>query len=284
MQYGSLLGALKTALLWCTFDTSRKSHVFVCGAPRSGTTLLKAILENHSQLCGPTYESTGIFSNLDFYRDQWWGQTGLDSTEVRRILGDSKNIIEVYDSVAMRVCQEKESARFVDKMPWPPRRYRLRYVASRFEGAQWIHIVRDGRDCYCSARNHPHVPQSKTVTSFAEYWQSCVIGHEERIPDEQKHTIRYEDLCRRPSVVMGEVMDAVGLDFEKKQIEPSSRSGYDDGAQGAHRRLQEPISDRSVGRWKEEIDNEEVALFQRHAGQALRRFGYGGASHKNGLG
>jgi hypothetical protein len=278
MRYESLLGVLKTASQWCTLDTSQEGHVFVCGAPRSGTTLLKAVLENHSQLCGPTYESTGVFSNLDFYRDQWWGQTGLSSPEIHEIIEDTKNIIEFYDNLAKRMCEKKKATRFVDKMPWPPGPYRLRYVASKFEGAQWIHIVRDGRDCFCSAQNHPHVPQSKTAASFAKYWRSCVAEHEKRISDKQKFTIRYEDLCRQPSMTVESVMNAVGLDFEKKQVEPGSRRDYDDGAQGAHRRLQEPISDRSVGRWKEELGSEKLTLFQRYAGEALRRFGYGSGS------
>jgi hypothetical protein len=69
-------------------------------------------------------------------------------------------------------------------------------------------------------------------------------------------------------------MDFVGLDFESRQVEASSRSDYDDGTEGAHSRLQKPISDSSVGRWKDEMSAEDVQAFQRHASKVLRKFDY----------
>lgn len=268
------LGVLKTATYWCTFRTSEEAHIFVCGAPRSGTTLLKAILENHSMTCGPEYESTAIFSNHDFYRDQWWGRTGIGSDAVRPLLAKSRDIVSFYDRIAAKVREKNDASVFVDKMPWPPRRHRLWYVTTKFKGARWVHIVRDGRDCYCSAQCHPHVHQSKDLASFATYWKTCVESHESMLPDTRTHTVRYEDLTRSPSEVVESIMDFVGLEFEQRQVQASSREKYDDGAQGAHSRLRKPISDKSVGRWKEELDSDEVAAFHHHAGDTLRRFGY----------
>lgn len=265
---------LKTALLWCTLHTSEAEHVFVCGAPRSGTTLLKAILENHSAMCGPEYESTCLFSNYDVYRDQWWEKTGARSETVRPLLEKTRNIVSFYDRIAATVREKNNASVFVDKMPWPPHPQRLRYVTAKFKEALWVHIVRDGRDCYCSAQHHPHVPQSEDAASFATYWQTCVESHESMLPDTRTHTVRYEDLTRSPSEVVGSIMDFAGLAFEPGQVRASSREGYDDGAQGAHSRLRKPISDESVGRWKEELGAESVAAFQRRAGDTLRSYGY----------
>jgi hypothetical protein len=268
------LGILRTAFQWCTLETSNVEHIFVCGAPRSGTTLLKAIIENHSKTCGPEYESTGIFSNYDFYREQWWEQTGVDSGTVHSLLAKSSNIVSFYDRIAAAVCKKANASVFVDKMPWPPRRHRLWYVTAKFEGARWIHIVRDGRDCYCSAQRHPHVPQSEDVASFAAYWQTCVESHESMIPETQKHTVRYEDLTRSPSEIVESIMGFLGLEFEPGQIRTSSREEYDEGAQGAHSRLQKPISDKSVGRWRDEMVPTETDEFYKHAGDTLKRFRY----------
>ncbi|WP_423816096.1 sulfotransferase family protein [Salinibacter ruber] len=261
-------------LQWCTLEVSREWHVFVCGAPRSGTTLLKAILENHSMMCGPTYETTGIFANPDFYRDQWWEQTGIQGDEVRTLLAESNSIVSFYDSVAEAVCKKTGSSVFVDKIPWPPRRHRLWYVTSKFKGAQWVHIVRDGRDCYCSAQNHPHVPQSSSATAFAKYWRTCVESHEAWLPEERTYTVRYEDLTNSPAEVVRTIVDFLGLEFERRQVEASNRADYDDGAEGAHRRLKKPISASSVGRWKTEMETSEADAFRRHAGETLQRFKY----------
>ena len=130
MRFRHLYGVLKTALMWCTLSTSDEHHLFVTGAPRSGTTLLKAVLMNHSATCGPMYESTGLFSNADLYQEQWWGQTGLDSETVAPILASSDNIVSFYDEIARTMCERHQASFFVDKVPWPPRQYRLRYVTS----------------------------------------------------------------------------------------------------------------------------------------------------------
>jgi hypothetical protein len=69
-------------------------------------------------------------------------------------------------------------------------------------------------------------------------------------------------------------MEFIGLDFESRQVEASSRTDYDDGAEGAHSRLQKPISDASVGRWTNEMSAEEVMDFRQHAGNVLEKFDY----------
>ena len=246
----------------------------MCGAPRSGTTLLKAILENHSETCGPDYESTVIFGKYDLYRDQTLSHIGLQDETVRSILANSSDIVSFYDKIATAVCESKGALVLVDKQPWPPRWYRLWYTTAKFEKARWIHLVRDGRDCYRSAQNHPYVPQSDDPVSFARYWKSQVENHESMIPEPQRLTVRYEDLVRSPTTITREIMNFAGLSYEPKQIDVHSRKNYDEGEEGVHSRLQEPISDSSVGRWKKELDSEEVTKFHRHAAGCLQRFGY----------
>jgi hypothetical protein len=198
----------------------------------------------------------------------------VKAENIEPLLESSNNIVSFYDQIAEKACEKNDASRFVDKVPWPPRRHRLWYVTAKFEGARWIHIVRDGRDCYCSAQRHPHVPQSEDIASFAAYWQTCVESHESMIPENRKHTVRYEDLTRSPSEVVESIMEFVGLDFELGQIRVSNRKEYDEGAKGAHSRLRKPISDKSVGRWKGELDSMEANTFYQCAGDTLRHFGY----------
>lgn len=268
------LGLLRTFASWCTFRKSQGRYIFVCGAPRSGTTLLKAILENHSRTCGPDFESTVIFGKYDLYRDQTLSHIGLEKETIRSILANSNDVVSFYDDVAEAVCGSRGASVFVDKQPWPPRWYRLWYTAAKFEKARWIHLLRDGRDCYRSAQSHPYVPQSDDPGSFAKYWKSQVENHESMIPESRKLTVRYEDLTRSPAATTREIMRFVGLSYEPKQIDASSRENYDEGEEGVHSRLREPITDSSVGRWRQELDPEEVTNFHRYAADCLRRFGY----------
>lgn len=266
---------LRNISFWATLNRSSKKHIFVSGVPRSGTTLLKAVIENHPEVCGPDYETTTVFSDLDdiFTREDW----PLDDRIVNRGLSDTDDIVAFYDFVVGSTCEKENASLFVDKMPWPPNRFRLLYGVSKFPNARWIHIVRDGRDCYCSALNHPNVPQSEDVSSFAKYWAKTIETHEKHMPDERRLTVRYEDFVKDTSGEVASIMDFVGLDFQPEQIEPSKRKEYSPGAEGAHSRLGRPITDASVGRWKEEMEPDEVSAFHQSAGRSLRRWGYEGA-------
>lgn len=202
----------------------------------------------------------------------------LEEETIRKVINESENIVSLYDNLSYSICKNKDASFFVDKTPWPPRFYRLWYTTLKFKKSKWIHIVRDGRDCYCSARHHPHVPHSEDIASFAKYWRTRVKNQESTIPDAQRYTMRYEDLTRSPSDTIKAVMKFIGLPYEPKQIEESTRQDYDLGPEGAHSRLRKPISDSNVGRWKEELDFEEAVAFERHAGHCLRKFGYSEAA------
>jgi len=248
--------------------------VFVTGCPRSGTTLLKAIMEAHSRMCGPSYETSTIFSfPADFYH-QNWGPIDLEDDMVRHILSEQgSDIVSFYDNVVQKSRERKGADVFVDKV-WP-RRYQLRYVSAKFPRARWIHIVRDGRDCYCSALRHPNVPQSESVTEFASFWKGYLQNAENILPDDRRFSVRYEDLVQEPGSRMASIMGFVGLDFEAAQVQASEREGR--GAKqhkGAHGRLSRPITDDTVGRWREEMGDEAVASFRCRAGDMLREWRY----------
>lgn len=76
--------------------SSHKRHVFILGVPRSGTTLLKAILVSHPTLGVSDYESTGILGFRDIYE---YGMGELDLSAIRQLLTTSRDIIEFYDQI-----------------------------------------------------------------------------------------------------------------------------------------------------------------------------------------
>jgi hypothetical protein len=204
--------------LWATGYISSKKFVFITGAPRSGTTLLKTILIVHNHLAGGDYESTGLFRLRNFYRYAC-GEIGND--EIRSHLQKSRNLVDFYERVTDELLKVRGGSVFVDKV-WP-HKLRLAFVVKHFPMAVWINIVRDGRDCYCSALKHPHIRQAWHLEEFARYWSKCVKMTSEAIPDDRRYDLRYEDLVLNPEESVQSLMQFLGHDYSHSQLDAMLR-------------------------------------------------------------
>lgn len=250
--------------------TSDREHVFITGAPRSGTTLVKTILTAHPAFAGGDYESTGLFKLRNFYQytcgeiENGWIQVSCEG---------ASDLVDFYDQLADALLAYYEGEYFVDKI-WP-RKYRLKYVVAKFPQARWVHMVRDGRDSYCSAREHPNVPQGESLRRFARYWRTSNRLVERFVPEEQRIRVRYEDLTRDPDQEIPQLMTFLGGGVEEDQFHPAEAgklpSIHD---REWHQRLAQPLDTRSVGRSKDELSRKEREWFNQIAEERLQEYGY----------
>ncbi|WP_460185719.1 sulfotransferase family protein [Thermopirellula anaerolimosa] len=254
-----------------TLYRSSREFVFISGPPRSGTTLLKTLLVSHSQLGGTDYESTGLFElrTFDAYRI-----SEIDSETLRRMLADSRSILHFYESLTDTVLRQQNKQVFVDKI-WP-HYWRFCYTTSKFPNAKWIWLCRDPRDCYCSARKHPHIPQAHSGAAvYYAYWRKCIELCEKMLPHGAALLIRYEDLVTSPHSSLGMAMRFLGKQFELSQLDASLRKTVTSmGSRAVHSRLREAITPQTVGRFRQELTEDEVALCESMLGDLLIRLGY----------
>ena len=268
--YWEQLGSL---VLWLRSlpATSEREHVFITGAPRSGTTLVKTILTAHPSFAGGDYESTGLFKPRNFYRytcgeiQNGWIQVSCEK---------ASDLIDFYDRLADALLEYYGGEHFVDKI-WP-QRYRLRYVAAKFPRARWVHMIRDGRDSYCSACNHPNVPQSENLEQFARYWQRANCQIERHVPEDQCVQVRYEDLTRSSEREIRRLMNHLGHSVHPDQLHPGKSGSLPSiHKRDHHQRLAQPLDTRSVGRSEEELSDGQREVFNRIAGEGLQAYNYG---------
>ena len=242
--------------------------VFVVGAPRSGTTLLQRVLSVHSQLFSIERE-TGIFSYRNIFEPKQ-NYFDLPEPQFRLILDNSTDIVNFFDNVVRILKAENGNKRFVEKTPQHV--LYLPFILKHFPKSAVIHIVRDGRDCYCSSKSHPDIPQNQSATASAKYWKKCV-----RIPARYRDailTVSYEDFVSETKKTLTKIMDFIHYKVEDSQLDPLS-VGDDARANLKHfERLKSPISSASVARWKEELTDKEVYEFERIARKELELYGY----------
>jgi hypothetical protein len=261
---------LRNLRWWLGAAESEARHVFVLGAPRSGTTLLENIVAVHPDNVSLQRE-TGFFTKADMFRDGLCFPPLLDEYSVDYLRSESSDIVSFFDKVAEAACSEAGSSRFVEKTPQHV--LRLPWLVDHFPQSQFVHLYRDGRDCYASARS-TNVPQRTNVIRFAWYWKRCVerrlsIGGDERITD-----VRYEELVEKPRQVTRKLMGFLGQSFVPEQLDTEIRSKDPRSGRDVHSGLSEPVHSRSVERWRNELNRMEQFVFERIAGRQLATLGY----------
>jgi hypothetical protein len=101
--------------------------------------------------------------------------------------------------------------RFVEKTPQHV--LVLRHLVHWFPQSHFVHIVRDGRDCFCSAQSHPDVPQRTDVRRFAHYWRRCLLARQTVSGVVSVVDVRYEDLVEQPADTLRQLMSLLGAEL-----------------------------------------------------------------------
>ena len=256
----------------------KKSHqnvIFVIGAPRSGTMLIKHIISAHSNIQSVDYETLGVFGhdnlfNINKYKHFLQKESLIQETQ--RLLNNSSDVIDFFDNFADIYLKAKGGNRFLDKSFITLNR--LSFRQQYFLEAKFIHIFRDGRDCYCSARKHPHVYQGDELKLYAKHWRSCIRARLKHKSATNIFDIKYENLTANPELVVKEAMLFLGETYQDNQINPKFYSNKYLSKTTHHQNLDQPINTSSQNRWKKEMTKLELELFNKIAGQELQELGY----------
>ena len=199
---------------------------------------------------------------------------GFSPAELHEIRNNSKDIVDFFDHFAQENLKRTSGEHFIEKTP--PHVLRLNFLRKHFPKARFINVMRDGRDCFCSASHHPNVIQGRSVERYARYWKRCIQARQKHGQQSNIFDIRYEDLVTHPEQQVRAVMDFLGEDYQVNQLDPQSYSSNKiTQTNKAHfRKLGEPISNRSKQRWKQELSVEETSIFEAIAGTELEAMGY----------
>jgi Sulfotransferase family len=264
--------------------------VVVLGVSRSGTTLLRHMLDRHSELAIPG-ESYFIHGLWDRYRRrpdpsalladlsclarlrEW----EVDLETVRRRLPPGADFAEVLQSVYAGYAEARGKRRFGDRTPL----YMLYLDAleQAFPRAQYVHIIRDARDAALSFRAMRAPPRGSWawphgLYDFAEQWRLEVTGARHfgaTVAAGRYLELRYEDLVAAPEPKLREVCDFLGFEFEPAMLE--FHRDVQPGQFRNHARLREPASPGSRN-WRKEMSAAQLRRFEAIAGGLLSELGY----------
>lgn len=284
-----------------------KQPFFLLGNPRSGTSLLRIILDSHPNIVVPP-ECGFIEWLFEKYKD--WDFKKMIGPFIEDLYQTKKfetwnlpkdDLLEVLNkhqpSTYQLTCQHiyfaygnkfsKNLSNWGDK-----NNYYINHVHKLkiiFPDAVFIHLVRDGRDVAASykkinqsdfkSRYKPSLPN--TIKNIAIEWVSNleVINNFFQTLEENKYiTLRYEDLLNSPKQQLTRITSFLDLSYhpdmlnyhkrnQKYDIEPAETIEW-------KKKTLENIDSSRIGRYKKDLSQIEVNEFDLYAKNMLAKFSY----------
>ena len=265
--------------------------LFVLGVRRSGTTLLRVMLDRHSQLAVPDesyfvpqladrhlrrIEVDGFVDDLSRIDTLAEWEVPLD--KVRARLYDGMPTGEAIGTVYAVYAEERDKPRWGDKTPMYMRN--LRMLERLFSDALFVHLIRDGRDAALSFLSMPRGIVTETwahprsSADFACQWRTEVASARQlgrRVGGARYLEVRYEELVDDAEAVLERICGFAGLPYEPTMAQ---YTGSVDVSAKPHQQmlLQPPTT--GVRDWRVEMPAADVESFEHVAGDLLRELGY----------
>ena len=265
--------------------------MIVLGVRRSGTTLLRVMLDRNPELAVPdesyfvpqlarrhrTPVDPAAFLD-DLRRLPTLVDWGLSPASVQARLRPGMTTDDAIAAVFAAYAAERGKARWGDKTPLYMQHLDL--LERLFPDARFVHLIRDGRDAALSFLSVPAGLMTEgwghpqDAAGFACQWATEVASARElgaRVGGQRYRELRYEALVADPEGELRAVCAFAGLEYDPAMLD---YVGQTDSARKAHQqRLNEPPR-QNVREWRTEMSESDRHAFEEVAGALLAELGY----------
>lgn len=264
---------------WSSPYESDASPIIIGGSPRSGTTLLRVMLDNHPQVwIGP---ENGVFQEAGQNLPGMEACLDIPVPILAAIRRRSACLGEFVDRTMARALEAQGKPIWGLKSPSVV--HALGTVFRFFPGARFIHTLRDGRDVVASLRTHPKdklVDGKRVPTGIINPWPQCVRQWVESTragvrwrTDSRYYEIRYEDLVTGQESVVRGLLDWLKLPYDDGVWKYYTRP-VNQGIDSGHPGIAQPVYQSAVERWTSDLTPEAVDAFTPEACDLLVELGY----------
>ncbi|MGH8252208.1 MAG: sulfotransferase family protein [Steroidobacteraceae bacterium] len=279
---GAAIGLGHAADSFATDYRSGLSPVVLGGCGRSGTTLLRMMLDSHGRICcGP---ESSVFRRRALDSAALAAKFGFAPAELEALHDSARSRPQFIEAFAMLCMRKAGKSRWAEKTP--RNIGRIAAIFRYFPDARFVHVLRDGRDVACSLRTHPRhrvvdgklVPLYtwKPIAGCARRWRDDIEASRPYWSDPRLHTVRYEDLVEEPRPVLESLMRFLGEPWDEAML---AHAAADSPFRDLTRFAQNPealaaVSKAPLGRWQRDLDANDRRIFKRIAGPLLVELGY----------
>ena len=272
--------------------------VFMIGTQRSGSNLLRLMLNQLNDLSSPhpphildrMYPLLGNYGNLD------------DIDNFKQLVDDVCRLVELnpvaWDGVVLDredvlsrcrnhslaaafgavydVCAEVQNAK-----TWCCKSLAyIKYVddiEEYFEKPKYIYLFRDGRDVALSFKKA--VVGEKHIFNIATNWtqtQEIAINLRERIGSDRIFSVSYEQLTAEPEKTARAICDFLGMEYTDNMLEFHKTKEAENASKSSElwSNVTKPIDNNNSRKFLKEMSEDDVRIFESVAGHVLDKLGY----------
>lgn len=270
--------------------------IYIIGTERSGSNLLRLMLDAHSGIVVPHPPHV-----LHFFApiEKCYGDLG-DRSRLRLLVEDVVELVRAHIyawEVPLDVEALIEAARPRDalgvmaalydaartasgKRRWGDKStfmvHHVERALARDHGARFVWLVRDPRDVALSSRTS--VFSTCHPFNTGRLWamqQAEAMAQQKRVPH-AIHLLRYEELLDRPEESLRAVCAFLGEEYEPAMLryfegEEARKSA---ALSESWKNTASPVQKGNHGRWRTELDAQDVRMVEASAAPIMRRLGY----------
>ena len=258
--------------------------IFIIGVPRSGTTLLRVMLDSHPWVAGlpetpwltggygPKLSFRALLDHLTNHSNGLVANVSQMQAEDVRLAG--RQFLETMLSPYL----ERIGKRMV-VFKTPDDVKHLSFLTELYPDSKFLHIYRDGRDSALSALKKRSWFSGGRQLNFLDLlgrwhdWEHEIRRELRRV---DHLTVRYETLAEAPEAEVRRICTFLGLPFERCMIDYGEVShDYPDWEAGSDDvRRRKAIDTSSIGRWKGLKPSGEMLVAYERYGGFLKELGY----------
>jgi len=180
-----------------------------------------------------------------------------------------------FECVFLAYAEAAGKPRWGDKTPQYVRH--IDVLAKIFPDAQFVHLIRDGRDVACSLLDVPWFEGD--VGKAARRWRKGLQrGRKQgrRLGPGRYLELTYESLVEHPEKHLQSICEFLGESFTPDLLSTDADPDHlvPQHRQAWHGQISKPVTRARVGRYRDELSATQIDQFETIAGDLLQEYGY----------
>lgn len=236
---------------------------FIVGAVRSGTTLLRLMLDHHPELAFhfefefavDRIAADGTYPRLDEYQAYLAQHRVFQLSEGQ--IAPNLDFEQLVNSFL-----EQKRARDGKSIVGATVHHHIDRIQHVWPEARYIHLLRDGRDV---ARSCSAMGWAGNMYHAVERWIDAELSWErisKTIPEERQLEVRYEELIAHPEATLTAICQFLGTEFDPAIYEYANNSTYE-------------LPDATLTQqWRRKLNDHEIQLAESRISEMLVERGY----------
>jgi hypothetical protein len=269
-----------------TIDEIEKDLFFIVGCGRSGTTLVKTILNAHNKINIPheTFFFTAIADSfgegnesleekVDLVFSKWWiNDMDIDASSVLNKLENKKNRwSNVFLSLIGVLSSDPGLTCYGEKTP-----AHIKYskqLLSIYPSCKIIQMVRDPRATFASYLSSK--VGTNQIAPFAKEWSYAIETQQLLLSNSRFKSVCFEELITNPEKTTQSICQFLGVEYEESMLDFYKRklAGFSP-EQTHHKNTQKPIFTSGLEKWKKQLSASQISLLEYLLCDRMESLGY----------